>query len=279
MAQQQQEVNMKKVLPIAIIIGGIILLVIFWNQMTITMKPGERGVVFKTFMGGIDENKLPMGEGFHFIAPWNKAIVYNVRQKEVSEVMKVLSSNGLEIEVDLTVLYYPEENSIGRIHKEIGPNYQGIMIIPTIRSATRSVIGRYTPEELYSSKRNLIQNEMFKEIEGNINSDFVRLDKVLIRSIILPQSIKSAIEAKLKQEQLSLEYEFKLKKEEKEAQRKKIAAEGEAMANKIINSSLTDELLKMRGIEATLDLSKSNNAKVVVIGSAKDGLPLILGNN
>jgi len=279
MAQNQQEVNMKKVLPIALIVGGILLLIIFGNQMTVTMKPGERGVIFKTFMGGIDETKLPMGEGFHFIAPWNKAIVYNIRQKEVSEVMKVLSSNGLEIEIDLTVLYYPEENSIGKIHKEIGPNYETIMVVPTIRSATRSVIGRYTPEELYSSKRNQIQNEVYKEIETSLNIEFIRLNKVLIRSIILPQSIKSAIEGKLKQEQLSLEYEFKLKKEEQEAERKKIAAQGEAMANKIINSSLTDELLKMRGIEATLDLAKSQNAKVVVIGSGKDGLPLILGNN
>ena len=105
------------------------------------------------------------------------------------------------------------------------------------------------------------------------------IDKVLIRSIYLPSTIKIAIESELKQEQLALEYKYKIEREQKEAERKRIAAEGESAANKIINNSLTDNLLKMRGIEATIELSKSKNSKVIVIGSGKDGLPLILGNN
>jgi regulator of protease activity HflC (stomatin/prohibitin superfamily) len=102
---------------------------------------------------------------------------------------------------------------------------------------------------------------------------------LLIRSINLPNEIRKAIETKLTQEQEALAYKFKLEKETAEAERKRIAAEGEARANKIINSSLTPELLKMRGIEATLKLAESPNSKVVVVGSGKDGLPLILGNN
>lgn len=279
MANQQQDVNVKKVLPIVFIVGAIILLILFWSRMTVTMEPGERGIVFKTFMGGIDVEEPPMGEGFHFIAPWNKVIIYNIRQKEKSEVMNVLSSNGLEIKVDLTSIYKVDQTRIPRLHKEIGPNFENTIIVPTLRSATRSVIGRYTPEELYSSKRNVVQDEIFKETQKILNEKFVHLDKILIRSIVLPPSIKSAIEGKLKQEQLSLEYEFKLEKEKKEAERKRIAAEGESQANKIINSSLTDELLRMRGIEATLKLSNSQNSKVVVIGGGESGMPLILGNN
>jgi regulator of protease activity HflC (stomatin/prohibitin superfamily) len=105
------------------------------------------------------------------------------------------------------------------------------------------------------------------------------VDKVLIRSIYLPPTIKTAIESKLKQEQLMLAYKYKIEREAKEAERKRIAAQGEAAANKIINSSLTDNLLKMRGIEATIRLSESPNSKIIVVGSGKDGLPLILGNN
>ena len=100
----------------------------------------------------------------------------------------------------------------------------------------------------------------------------------MIRSVILPETIKKAIESKLEQEQLALEYQFKLERAKKEAERQRIAAEGEAVANRIINSSLTDNLLKMRGIEATIKLSESTNAKTVIIGSGKDGLPLILNH-
>ena len=101
----------------------------------------------------------------------------------------------------------------------------------------------------------------------------------MIRSIKLPEQIKTAIENKLKQEQEALAYQFRLDKEKSEAERKRIAAEGEAAANKIINSSLTPELLRMRGIEATMDIANSPNSKVIVIGGGDDGLPLILNGN
>jgi regulator of protease activity HflC (stomatin/prohibitin superfamily) len=112
-----------------------------------------------------------------------------------------------------------------------------------------------------------------------LQKNYVNAPAVLIRSIELPAQIKNAIESKLQQEQEALAYQFRLDKEKSEAERKRIAAEGESAANKIINNSLTNELLRMRGIEATLELAKSPNSKVVVIGSGKDGMPLILGNN
>jgi len=276
--QVQNELNMKKVLPIAVIVGGIILLIIFWSKMTVTIGAGQAGVLFNTFGKGIDLEEAPLEEGFHFIAPWNKVYIYSVRQKEKAEEMKMLSSNGLEIYIDVSAWFRPVKSKLPYLHKNIGSDYETQIVVPSVRAAARSVIGRYTPEEIYSSKRDAIQEEMYDETKKILDTKYVYLERMLIRSIVLPQKLKDAIESKLKQEQLALEYEFKLERASKEAQRQRIAAEGEAAANKIINSSLTDNLLKMRGIEATIQLSESPNAKTIIIGAGKDGLPLILNN-
>lgn len=280
MAQYQpNDINMGKAIPIIIVVASIILLIIFWSRMTVTVDAGHQGIVFETFGDGIDLKQTPLEEGFHFIAPWNKVYLYSIRQREKAEEMKVLSSNGLEINVDVSAWYLPLKSKIAYLHKNIGTDFEAQIVIPALRSAARSVIGRYTPEEIYSTKRDAIQVEIFEETKKVLDQKFITLDRILIRSVILPATIKEAIEGKLKQEQLALEYEFKLQRAKKEAERQKIAAEGEAAANNIINNSLTDKLLKMRGIEATIQLSTSPNSKVVVVGSGKDGLPLILGNN
>ncbi|MCB0409585.1 MAG: prohibitin family protein, partial [Flavobacteriales bacterium] len=218
------------------------------------------------------------GEGFHIIAPWNKMIPYEVRQQEALEKMAVLSSNGLEISLEVSSWYQPLYNKLPYLHKEKGQDYLNRVVRPAIRSASRSVIGRYTPEEIYSTKRDAIQTEIFEETKKILDNQYVQLNEVLVRDITLPPTIKTAIENKLKQEQASLEYEFKLQKEMKEAERLRIAAEGKAAANRILNASLTPNILKEKGIEATLELSKSPNTKVVVVGD-NDGMPLILGNN
>ena len=152
-------------------------------------------------------------------------------------------------------------------------------MIPEVRSTVRQVMGRLTAEEIYSTKRAEVENAITTESEKILIANNVKATAVLIRSIVLPEQIKGAIENKLQQEQESLAYQYRLDKEKSEAERKRIAAEGESRANNIINNSLSDKLLKMRGIEATLELSKSPNSKVVIIGSSKDGLPMILGNN
>ena len=274
----QEEINMKKVLPVALVIGAIILVIIFWSRMTVTIEAGHGGVLFKTFGGGIDTEKT-YGEGFHFIAPWNKMVDYEVRQQEIAEDMAVLSSSGLEIKVDVSAWYKPSFSELGFLHKNIGTDYLRRIIIPAMRSSARKVIGRYTPEQIYSTKRDAIQDEIFTETVEILAEKYVKVNRILIRSIILPPTIKTAIESKLKQEQESLEYEFKLTKAEKEAQRQKIDAVGKATANRILNASLTDKILREKGIQATLKLAESPNAKVVIIGNSKDGMPLILGDS
>lgn len=262
--------------------GTIVLFAIFaifgiaaCSTVSVTIGAGEGGVLFKTFGNGID-TKNQYGEGFHLIAPWNNMITYEVRQQEVLERMAVLSSNGLEIALEVSAWYQPELVNLAKLHQEKGKNYLNTLVKPAMRSAARSVIGRYTPEELYSSKRDVIQQEIYAETKKILDKQFVQLNEILVRDITLPPTIKVAIESKLKQEQESLEYEFKLQKARKEAEKVKIEAEGKAEANRILNASLTPNILKEKGIEATLKLAQSPNAKVVVVGGA-DGLPLILG--
>jgi prohibitin 1 len=278
MQQNQPELNIKKIIPIAIIIFGIVILIALWSRITVTVESGQAGVIFRLLGGGVDTD-ITYGEGFHFINPLNDMYIYDVRQQEVAESMAVLSSNGLEISLDVSVWYQPVYEKVGFLHQEKGQNYLNTIVRPAIRSATRSVIGRYTPEQIYSSKRDAIQEEIYIETKIIVEKQYVQLNDVLVRDVTLPPTIKTAIEKKLKQEQESLEYEFKLVREQKEAERRRIDAEGKANANRILNASLTSNILKEKGIEATLKLAESPNAKVVIIGNSADGMPIILGDN
>ncbi len=276
--QEVPQVN-KKVVRLVVVLGAALLfLIIFWSKITITVNSGEAGVIFRQFSGGVDTSQT-YDEGFHFIAPWNNMFIYEVRQQNIFEKMGVLSSNGLEITIDVTAWCQPVYDKLPFLHKQKGQSYLERVIKPAMRSATRSVIGRYTPEQIYSKKRDAIQVEIFEETRKILLPQYVQLNDILIRDVTLPPTIKSAIEKKLKQEQEALEYEFKLTKAKKEAERQRIEAEGKAMANKILSQSLTDKILREKGIEATLEISKSPNSKVVIVGAGKSGLPIILGNN
>jgi prohibitin 1 len=139
------------------------------------------------------------------------------------------------------------------------------------------VIGNYLPEELYSTKREAIEDEIYALTKVNIEAKYLRLDAILIRDVTLPTTLRTAIEQKLKQEQESLEYEFKIDKARKEAERKEIEANGIAKFQKIVNRTITPQLLKWKGVEATQEIAKSQNAKVIVIGNGDGDLPIILG--
>jgi prohibitin 1 len=260
------------------IIFTIVVLIIVISKSAITIGSGEAGVLYKTFGGGVVTDKPALDEGFHLVAPWNKVYIYEVRRQEIFEKMKVLSSNGLDIQLDASAWYKPDVSKLGKLHQEIGENYLNRIILPTIRSAARSVVGRYTPEQLYSSKRDAIQKEIYEETKKFLDDQYIVLDEILVRDVTLPSTIKDAIERKLKQEQESLEYEFRLVTADKEAQRQRIEAQGKADANRILSASLTDKILQDKGIEATIKLSESANSKVIVIGSGETGMPIILGN-
>lgn len=263
--------------------GGVFFIIlavaalILFSKSTVTIGPGEGGVLFQTLGNGINTDET-YGEGFHIVAPWNRMIVRKVRQQSISDEMNVLSVNGLEVKVNGTIWYEPELENLGFLIKTKGEDYELELLDPAINAAARSVVGRYTPEQLYSSKRDVIEQEILEEIQIVLKDQYLSVKRVLVEDVKLPSTIRIAIETKLKQEQESLEYEFRLSKAKKEAERQKIDAEGKAIANKILSASLTDKILREKGIDATLELSKSPNSKVIVIGSGKSGMPIILGN-
>ena len=203
--------------------------------------------------------------------------VYDVKLKDTFEKMEVLSKNGLSIKIDLSFRYQPVSSQIGYLHDNIGKDYLERIIKPEIRSVTREVIGNYLPEELYSTKREAIEDEIYAATKINIEAKYLLLDAILIRDVTLPQTLRTAIEQKLKQEQESLEYEFKIDKARKEAERKEIEANGIAKFQRIVNQTITPQLLKWKGVEATQEIAKSTNAKVIVVGNGDGDLPIILG--
>lgn len=265
-----------------IVVGVVALLVIIYLSKStfLTIQAGERGVIFRKFSSGLDKENV-FGPGFQVIAPWNQMYIYDVREQKVEESMNILDKNGLSITTDISVRFHPVYNKIGYLHEKFGKDYVNQLVIPEVRSIVRKVMGRFSAEEIYSTKRSEVETAIIQETESILRDEDnnIQMTALLIRSILLPDQIKQAIENKLKQEQEALAYQFILARETSEAERKRIEAEGEARANEIINNSLTQELLMMRGIEATNRLANSDNAKVVIIGNSDNGLPIILGGN
>ena len=275
-----KDFKMNKKLTQFIIYGFAIFLFISISgaNMFITINPGEKGILFKRFAGGLDKENI-REQGFKVIAPWNKMYVYDVRIKESFANMEVLSKDGLTIKLELSYRYAPLPEKVGYLHDEIGPDYHDRIITPEIRSVTREVIGKYLPEELYSSKREVIEDEIYQLTAEAISRKNLIMDAVLIRDVELPLTLKKAIEQKLTREQEVQEYEFKLLKEAKEAERKKIEADGIANFQKIVDKTITPTLLKWKGVEATQELSKSPNTKVVIVGNDSGEMPIILGGD
>ncbi len=261
------------------VVAVVILLLIFGSKMFFVLKSGERAVVFKQLssVGLVKDNILV--PGFLAIAPWNKLIRYDVREQKSEETMDVLDKEGLSINVEVTIIFNPYYDKIGYLHENIGVNFVSVMVIPNVRSSVRAVTGRYTAEEIYSTKRGEVESAITETTRSALKLKDIEMKDLLIRSISLPDKIKQAIESKLQQQQEALAYQFRLDREISEADRLRIQAQGIADYNKIISGSLTDRILQQKGIDATLKLANSANSEVVVIGSGDDGMPLILGGN
>tara|TARA_B110000014_G_scaffold262108_1_gene255352 strand:- start:1313 stop:2140 length:828 start_codon:yes stop_codon:yes gene_type:complete len=272
--------NSKLVSVIVFLLFGLTVMFSFASSIFYVIESTERAVIFYKFGKGLDKENV-IKPGFGIKAPWNDIYKFDITDNLVEETIDVLDGSGLSINVDVTMNFHLSYDSVGEIYETYQFDFLRRLVRPVFRSTVRDVMGRYTAEEIYSTKRaeveNLIQDEASEVLKQPGNN--IILKSLLIRSITLPAQIKGAIENKLQQEQEALAYQYRLEREKSEAERKRIEANGEANANKIINSSLTPALLKMRGIEATTKLSESPNSKVIVIGSGKDGLPLILGGN
>ncbi|GAB5518877.1 MAG: prohibitin family protein [Rhodothermales bacterium] len=271
--------NVTRAITRAGILGAVVLLIILMAAgcMTTSIGSGEAGVRYSIF-GGTNLDQT-YGEGLNVHPPWVDVITYDVRVQEVEEVMNVLSSNGLEIGVEVSIRWRPISPELPDLHVTYGPAYYQRLVQPELRSVMREVVGQYAPEELYSTKRAELQEQVFTNVQERIAGNHVELDAILIREVSLPDQIRTAIETKLKREQESLEYEFRLQIATQEAERLKIEAQGQAEYQQIITQSLSPQFLRFKGIEATQQLATSPNSKTVIVGSGDDGLPLILGGN
>jgi regulator of protease activity HflC (stomatin/prohibitin superfamily) len=256
---------------------ALFLAVYFFDSIFISIRPGELGVLWRRLGGGTVVQTV-YGEGTHVILPFNHMYIYNVRKQRVSDSIDVLTVDGLTVHVEYSVRFFPNAELLPLLHQRVGPDYLAVVVRPEVRSVIRTVFGQYKPEEIYTTQK-AIQERISVLSKIRMEARFVSLDDVPIERISLPRAIAEAIETKLTQEQLNAEYVFRLAVAGKEAERKLIESRGQKAYNDTVSQSLSPSLLAWQGILATEAIAKSPNAKVVVVGGGKSGLPLILGNN
>lgn len=256
-------------------IGVLVAFLVAVLQTFTVIPAGSVGVV--DFLGNVSDNTLK--SGVNFVNPLANVIKFTIKTQEIKETMNVPSKEGLSVQLEISLLYHLNPDNASRIYKTVGENYEEIILSPQFRSVVRGVTARYDAKALYTSERDQLGRAMEQELGKLVEPRGITIESAPLRQIILPAGLTASIEEKLKAEQESQRMEFILKKETQEAERKRIEAQGVADFQSIVSKGISTELLKWKGIEATEKLANSPNAKIVVIGSAKDGLPLILGNN
>jgi regulator of protease activity HflC (stomatin/prohibitin superfamily) len=217
------------------------------------------------------------GEGFKWHMPWNDFFVYKTQTDERREDLHILSADGASIELEASIWFRPIVNKLDSLQVTVGANYYAVVVGPALRGEARSIVGRYKPDEIYSTKREIIASEILGTVSKVLEDKFIDVENVIIRNVVLPPKITEAINEKLAADQEQQRMEFVLLRETQEAERKRIEAQGIHDFQRIVTQGLTQNLLLWKGIEATEKLAQSSNTKIVVIGSSKSGLPLILG--
>jgi regulator of protease activity HflC (stomatin/prohibitin superfamily) len=256
------------------IVGIVLLLLLAGNPITV-IPAGHVGV--KDFFGSVSSSVLPAG--VHVVFPFTRVVKMSVKTQEVKETAEVPSKEGLTMELEGSLLYRIDPQKADDIYRTIGRDYEEIAVHPQIRSAIREVTASYEAKVLYSAERERIAREtleLFRKLAGDRG---IIAEAVLLRKIGLPDIVANAIQEKLRREQEAEQMMFVLQKEQQEAERKRIEAQGIADFQRIVAAGISPALLEWKGIEATEKLAMSPNSKVVVIGSGKNGLPIILGGD
>ena len=262
-------------LLVLLIIGSMVLFYYF-KTIVVVIHPGEAGVMYRMFLGGtVTDYVYP--EGLQLVPPWDKLYVYDLRIQTVKHDLAVLTNKGLPITLSLAISYRPQRELLGVMHQQVGPDYVNTIVVPQVESVLRKNIGKEDPEVIYSNKGGILNDIILLALE-EASRKYVQIDDIIIRTVTLPEQVREAIEAKLVEQQREKSYEFKLARETQEAERKRIEAKGIRDYQAIIAETLTPDLLRWQGVHATLQISESQNAKVVVIGAGEQGLPIILGN-
>lgn len=272
-----------------LILGMIafMILLFFAQRFYIIVPAGYKGALYSTFRGGTQLDGMYYDEGFNLKFPWDDVILYNTRILEHQDTITALTEDGLEVTAEISYRYFPDYHRIGLLHRELGPDYLSSILVPHITSITRNVISQYRVDKLYSTSRDSIQINMTQQSQRQITDNYpISIIDIVIRNIVLPEAVEKAIAKKLVREQEMLEHDFRIQIEEKEAIRKVIEARGieqarliEAKGIKIFKDTSELDILQWEGINATKDLAKSENAKVIVIGTDSGDLPIILGGN
>jgi regulator of protease activity HflC (stomatin/prohibitin superfamily) len=297
------------ILLMVVLFVGIVL----WPYMVITVPSGHVAVLWYRFLGfdayclclvdrGTVLNPRELREeGLHIIAPWNRLFIYDLRLESKSETYHAISKDGVSVIAQINIRYQLLHDSVGVLHKFIGPDYFETILSPEIGSEAREVISRYTAQEVYTSRdkiqreirdtaqrilaeklNKLVQPAAMEEIDPQHYSDFLASSILVLDTLVLgidlPPEIVSAINRQTEQFYMIQEYKFRVEREAEESQRKMVEANGIAAFQRTVSQGISDSYLRWQGINATLALAQSSNAKVVIIGSGKDGLPIILGN-
>lgn len=256
-------------------VGFIVALFITIMQCFTIIPAGHTGVI--DFLGYVSDNTLK--PGVNIVNPLANVEKMSIKTQELKETMNVPSQEGLSVELEISLLFKLNSEKANEIYKTVGPNYAEIILVPQFRSVVRGVTARYEAKALYTASREKLAGEIVSELEKLVGPRGITVEQAPLRQIILPPRLTQSIEEKLQAEQESQRMAFILKKEEQEADRKRIEAKGIADFQDIVSRGISEQLLKWKGIEATEKLANSQNTKVVIIGSPKDGLPIILGSD
>ncbi|MGA7790300.1 MAG: prohibitin family protein, partial [Xanthobacteraceae bacterium] len=296
-----------------ILMMALLVVVVLWPYVVITVPSGKVGVLWKRFNGidiycwcwvgrgtVLDPREL-REEGLHVIWPWDRLYLYDLRLQSSTQTYNAISKDGVSVGAEISVRYQLLHNSVAVLHKFIGPDYLTSVIAPEIGSQARQVISQYTAEQVYTSRDTIqkqIRDDAQKSLTANLNKlvqpeameqpdpkhyngflqDSIQILDTLVLSIELPPEIVEAINRQTEQYYMIQEYKFRVQREAEESKRKQIEADGIAAFQKTVSQGISDSYLRWRGIEATMQLAQSPNTKIVIIGSGKDGLPIILGN-
>ncbi len=296
-----------------ILLASMLVATLLFPYAVITVHSGDVGVLWKRFNGydlycwcfvgrGTALNPRELREeGLHLVWPWDKLYIYSLRLQSTTQTYNAITKDGVNVTIQINIRFQLLHDAIGVMHKFIGPNYLASVVAPEIGSQAREVISQYTAQEVYRSREAIqdkIRNNSQKRLGAHLNAlvqpeamevldpkhytDFlqhsIQILDTLVLSIELPPAIVSAINRQTEQFYQIQEFKYRVEREVEEARRKQIEANGIAAFQRTVSQGISDSYLRWRGIEATLALAQSKNAKIVIIGSGKEGLPIILGN-
>jgi regulator of protease activity HflC (stomatin/prohibitin superfamily) len=257
---------------IGLAVVAFLVVVLLFSAVT-RVGTGHVGVL--TLFGRVTGEMLP--EGMHVINPLKTNNEMSIQTQTLKESASVPSSEGLVMNLDTSLIYHVDPSKASDVYQKIGPDYESVLIEPNLRAAIREATASHTANALYTGEREMVAKQIYDQMVSTLAQRGFIIESILLRDIQLPQTLKASIEAKQQAEQEALAMNFRLQKETQEAQRKRIEAAGIRDFQQIVAQGISPQLLEWKGIEATENLSKSANTKIVVIGNSKNGLPLILG--